>query len=173
MEIIGAEAAGAGVQADQPAALGEKKEGAGGLFGLVLARLAGDGEADENEGEGADQLSTDAAGPVSLAGLLAPAALQQVEPSASPVPTSVSADAPDTALAVALAIEDGLGQGGASAGALPSVPPTPDAPLAPGADQVLRSSFDELRTNGESKLVESQVGPGSGQAEAGVETMGR
>lgn len=132
MEIIGAEAAGAGAQTDQPAALGEKKEGEGGLFGLVLARLAEDGDADENEGEGTDQRSTDSTGPVFLAGLLVPAALQQVEPSA---PTLASAGATEMVLAVAS--EDVSGQGGASAGSLPYVPPppTPAAQLAPGAGQ--------------------------------------
>ena len=139
MDIIGADTAGAVVQTDQPAALpqsaaapGAKKDGGGGVFGLMLARVAGNGEAGEEEGLGTDQRSADGADPASLAGLLVLAALPQ---SASPVPTLTPADAMDAGMAVALA------------GSLPRVPspvsPTgallqaqaPTAQLVPGADQ--------------------------------------
>lgn len=153
MDIIGAEATGAVAQMDQPAALpqsaaapGAKKEGAGGLFELVLARLAGDGEAGREEGKGPDQRSANGADPASLAGLLLPAAFQQSDASLSPVPTPAPAGATDAVVAAALAGENVSGQDGARAGFLPRVPPpvsltdallqvqTPAAQLMPGAD---------------------------------------
>ena len=117
MDIIGADTTGAVAQTDQPAALpkstaapGAKKDGGGGVFGLVLARLAGNGEADAKEDQGADRQSDDGADPAVLAALLGALVAPQA---ALPAPAESMTTSPNAATV------DGAGAAGLPTGPAP------------------------------------------------------